>query len=192
MFSAELKALLLAFEHVSRSQNNKFIISDSLSPLQALQGCDFQNSLLMLLLKEYKELIENHQKTIILCWIPSYIGIPWNEAADKEAKLALDLPVTEMSIHYDDYKLHIKNNRLWQRKWDESTKWNQFFKIEDHQDIWAGEKRLFSHLCIGHTRLTYSYRMSGEDIPRCVACDCTLTVEHILIECGDFAEVRQQ
>ncbi len=34
--------------------------------------------------------------------------------------------------------------------------------------------------------------MNGEGIPRCVACDCNLTVEHVLIECGDFAEVRQQ
>ena len=33
--------------------------------------------------------------------------------------------------------------------------------------------------------------LSGEDIPRCVACDCNLTVEHVLIECGDFAEVRR-
>ena len=27
--------------------------------------------------------------------------------------------------------------------------------------------------------------------PKCVAYDCDLTVEHILIECGDCAEVRQ-
>ena len=33
--------------------------------------------------------------------------------------------------------------------------------------------------------------MSSKDVPTCVACDCNLTVEHILIECGDFAEVRQ-
>ena len=34
--------------------------------------------------------------------------------------------------------------------------------------------------------------MNGEDVPTCVACDCTLTAEHILIECGDSAEVRQR
>ena len=34
--------------------------------------------------------------------------------------------------------------------------------------------------------------LPNEDIPRCVACDYSLTVEHILIERGDFAEVRQR
>ena len=30
------------------------------------------------------------------------------------------------------------------------------------------------------------------ETPRCVACDSNLTVQHILIECGDFAEVKQK
>ncbi len=51
---------------------------------------------------------------------------------------------------------------------------------------------VLSHLPIGHTCLTHSYQMSGEDMPRCVACDGNLTVEHVLIECVDIAEVRQQ
>ena len=54
------------------------------------------------------------------------------------------------------------------------------------------EEIVLSHLCIGHTRLTHSYQMAGEDAPRCVACDCDLIAEHVLIECGDFAEVRQR
>ncbi len=34
--------------------------------------------------------------------------------------------------------------------------------------------------------------MNGEDVPRYVACDYDLTLEHILIECGGFAVVRQR
>ena len=34
--------------------------------------------------------------------------------------------------------------------------------------------------------------MTVEDIAICVACDCDLTVEHILITFGDFSELRLQ
>ncbi len=34
--------------------------------------------------------------------------------------------------------------------------------------------------------------MNGEAVPTCVDCDCNLTVEHILLECGDFPEIRQR
>ena len=34
--------------------------------------------------------------------------------------------------------------------------------------------------------------MKGEDVPKCLACDHDLTVEYILIESGDFAEVIQR
>ena len=34
--------------------------------------------------------------------------------------------------------------------------------------------------------------MDGDDVPRCVGYDCDHTVEYILIECGDFAQVRQK
>ena len=34
--------------------------------------------------------------------------------------------------------------------------------------------------------------MNGEDVSKCVASDCNLTLEHILIECRDFAEVGKR
>ena len=76
----------------------------------------------MLFFKEHKELIENHQ-TIILCWMPSHIGISGNEAADKATEHALDLPVMVMGIHHEDDSLYIKNymGRLWRKKWDKCS-----------------------------------------------------------------------
>ena len=51
------------------------------------------------------------------------------------------------------------------------------------------DKIVLSHLHIRHTHI---YQMTGDDVPRWLACECDLTVEHILIECRDFVEVRQR
>ena len=49
---------------------------------------------------------------------------------------------------------------------------------------------LLNRLLIGHTRLTHSYLLSGDDIPECGTCQCPLTVKHILVECVDLSDVQ--
>ena len=48
----------------------------------------------------------------------------------------------------------------------------------------------FGSLRLGHTRVTHSYLLLGEEQPHCVGCDAPLTVRHFLLECGDFAQPR--
>jgi len=48
---------------------------------------------------------------------------------------------------------------------------------------------LLNRLRIGHTRLTHSYLLSGDDLPECGTCQCPLTVKHILVECVDLKDV---
>ena len=43
---------------------------------------------------------------------------------------------------------------------------------------------------IGHTYLTHLYLLKDEDQPECIPCQASLTVEHILLDCIDFALVR--
>ena len=43
---------------------------------------------------------------------------------------------------------------------------------------------------LGHSRVTHSYLLQGEEQPQCVGCDAPITVRHFLLECGDFAQVR--
>jgi len=51
---------------------------------------------------------------------------------------------------------------------------------------------LLNRLRIGHTRLTHSFLLSGDDIPECGTCQCPLTVKHILVECFVFKDVRNK
>jgi len=46
---------------------------------------------------------------------------------------------------------------------------------------------------IGHTHLTHSYLLSGDDIPECGTCQCPLTANGTnLMECVDFNDVRNK
>ena len=51
---------------------------------------------------------------------------------------------------------------------------------------------LLNRLRIGHTRLTHSYLLSGDDLPECGTCQCPLTVKHILVEFVDLKDVRNK
>jgi len=51
---------------------------------------------------------------------------------------------------------------------------------------------LLNRLCIGHTHLTHSFLLSGDDFPECGTCQCPLTVKHILVERVDLKDVRNK
>ena len=175
------------------------MFSDSMSSLQFINGFTLDSDLVQKFLKDYIILAKSG-KNIILCWIPSYVGILSNEKADAAAKSALSLPVTRMKLSATGMYPRI-------------TK----LIFDDRQEVWmcyAGNKLhairpnvgdykqktclsrrdsvLLNRLRIGHTRLTHSYLLSGDDLPECDTCQCPLTVKHILIECVDLNDVRNE
>ena len=38
----------------------------------------------------------------------------------------------------------------------------------------------------------HSFLLTGDDLPECGACQCPLTVKHILVECVDLKDVRNK
>ena len=68
-----------------------------MSSLQSINGFNLDSDLVQMFLKDYTVLSKNG-KSIILCWIPSHVGILGNEKADAAAKSALSLPVTRMKL----------------------------------------------------------------------------------------------
>ena len=49
-----------------------------------------------------------------------------------------------------------------------------------------------NRLRIGHSRLTHSYLLSGDDSPTCQSCGVPLTVKHILVECANLPDIREK
>ena len=47
-------------------------------------------------------------------------------------------------------------------------------------------------LRIGHSGLTHSYFLSGDDPPTCQSCGIPLTVKHILVECTNLRDIREK
>ena len=65
--------------------------------------------------------------------------------------------------------------------------------IGEHKSVVRNIRRedvVLAQIRLGHTRVTHSYLLHGEEQPQCVGCDAPFTVRHFLLECGDFAQVR--
>ena len=78
-FTAEAKAVDLALNFIRTCDtNNKFIIfSDSLSVLKAIHHASSKNPYIQKLLEKCHKFLVNNE--IVVCWIPSHIGIPGYE-----------------------------------------------------------------------------------------------------------------
>jgi hypothetical protein len=138
--------------------------------------------------------------SISFIWIPSLIGIHGNTAADRAAKLAVSSTITDSKVSCSDFKPLMNKYMIsqWQVSWNRETG-NKLYSITpevDMSNITMGllrrEELVIHRACIGHTHLTYSNLLKGEDTPVFIRCDCPLTVECVLISCIDFSTTREK
>ena len=122
IFTVEAKAVDRAIDFIyTYDANNKFIIfSDSLSVLKAMNHTSSKNPQIQKLLEKCHELLT--YKEIVLCCIPSHIGIQGNEMVDKQAKTSLSLEPTSFKIPFSNFKPSINKYILeeWQTSWNNS------------------------------------------------------------------------
>ena len=199
IYNAEVCAIDLALNIISRDKHNKFIIfSDSLSVLTSRKNKKLENPLIVKLLSRLNSM-SSHKK-IILCWISSHIRVSGNKRADLAAKSALDLSPEVLSIPYTDLKPTISKflHTKWQQQWDMNIH-NKLFQILPTLGEWRPAFRksrrelvFISQSRIGHTRLTHAYILKQEPQPQCLTCQTTCSVKHILIECRAFTVIRKR
>ena len=201
IFTAEIRAILLAFFIIRHTPGTNFMIfSDSKSSLQALEQMEPENPIVVHTLQILNLLKYKYKKQISFCWIPSHIGIQGNERVDLLAKDALSKPISIKEVVASDLKSKVFQliKKKHQRVFDQQTtnKLHAIYpKIADsiinHRKINRYPETKLTRLIIGHTRITHSYILKGEPLPKCIGCDTAFTVKHFLIDCVDFALTRR-
>ncbi|GBN29183.1 putative RNA-directed DNA polymerase from transposon X-element, partial [Araneus ventricosus] len=179
VFTAEIAAVLLALEKISDCLERKFIIyTDSLSVLESLKSFYMHSHHHPLVLNVLHLLnkLASRDFNILLCWVPSHVGIVGNEKADMAAKLAT--APTNSSTPLTDFK---KCTKLlfytkWQREWDTETD-NKLHSVKPHLQPWPSlttrkADTLLTRLRVGHTRYTHRHLLFGEQTPMCSQCNC--------------------
>jgi len=201
IFSAEAQAILLALDIANQSAQTKVLImSDSLSCLQSIENRNHQNPIILQVLTNLHHLLSSGKK-IFMMWLPSHIGLTGNSAADAAAKAALRLQPQPSGVFvpYSDFKavIHAHMLNCWQRTWDDQSsnklhlvqpKIKQMisYHLPRHDEI------VLHRLRIGHSRLTQTYLIKGENQPQCTICNCVLSVEHVLLHCPQHASIRHK
>ena len=121
VYTAELRAILLALKHVYYSKGKSFLIlSDSLSSLQSIFSLKYDHPALVQMLDLYTEMTRDGRE-IVFIWVPGHVGIRGNSAADSAAKDALDGDISVELIPFSDLKSRTNKyiSELWQSEWDE-------------------------------------------------------------------------
>ena len=161
IYSQQKSKLNMALDYIKDANLSKVPIffSDSLSVLQPINNCKFDNPLLLNILLRF------HNLSSILCWLPSHTGIKGNEKADIAAKSALLLTPSNFKLPYTDFKPIINKYLLnkWQSVWDTAVD-NKLHSIKPILSEWRPayrmdrkEKVVLTKLRIGHSYATFIF-----------------------------------
>ena len=84
----------------------------------------------------------------------------------------------------------------WQNEWNQHTD-NKLHSIKPIISDWSPcyrenrrDEVVLARLRMGHTYVTHSCLLKGEDRPWCMACDEPFTVKHFLLDCIDLLPSR--
>lgn len=200
IFSAEVYAVIVALNFILQNHiASSVIYTDSLSCAQALCGLTRTKNHLVQRARCIAATIASRGYDTMVCWVPSHVGIPGNERADRAAVAALDADSTPFDIPSQDLKPFLRRaiNVNWQRTWDaEHENKLRIIKPNIGKCTFRFPNRLqevlFSRLRLGHTFLTHGFLLRKEEPPSCRHCGDQLSIAHILITCPLYETHRRR
>ncbi|KAI3386578.1 hypothetical protein SNEBB_007980, partial [Seison nebaliae] len=102
IFTAELTAILSAFNHAVTTNNSLTVFTDSKSSIEALNDISSLHPLIVQIQDAARVLRQRGFESAV-CWVPSHTGVDKNEEADTAAKAASHLPLINKKLPYRDY-----------------------------------------------------------------------------------------
>uniref|UniRef100_A0A1Y1L8P1 Reverse transcriptase domain-containing protein n=2 Tax=Photinus pyralis TaxID=7054 RepID=A0A1Y1L8P1_PHOPY len=192
IFTAEQYAIWQALRYCEINPNLQSVViaSDSLSSLTSLQNLASAD-ILTKMCQETVIAIASNGTVVTFVWIPAHVGILGNEVADRAAKRAAsEIEIDVPEIKKSDQKVYIlqRMKELWQQSWQENNTFLTQIKpsvvtTSPALNLPRQESVRLHRLRMGHTAITHTYLLKGENPPLCDLCNNAMSVEHILCNC---------
>lgn len=200
VYTGELSAIRLAFEYIRRVSpslvERKFaIFTDSLSVVASFQTGKSKTKPNML--TEAIESLHGTDSEVTLIWVPSHIGIPGNERADRLANLGANVKEVGWNVGCELQDAYSQADRYvtehWQNEW-ESANTGAFYrrlvpKVDQTRSSRFGSRRkevTATRLRFGKCALNDHLHCVGVHATgHCDSCKVPETVQHFLLECSN-------
>jgi ribonuclease HI len=156
-------------------------------------------------IKSYMEHLAAGGIEVEISWTPGHADIAGNETADRLAKEAsrqaaemdrLGSPTSQGDIRS---AARVSVTAKWQRQWDMAESGRRMYKfktsVETKTNIDIPSCVIYSKIAqlrLGYVRLNkYLHQIGVVESPNCETCQSEETVEHYLLECTKFEDIRE-